>query len=412
MKRYIGIFMIILLVCSLGFSQSKERKGWGWGGVPAINYNADEGFGYGVVGNIYNYSTGGYSPYYWTVQPQIFFTTGGKQEHWLFFDSPYVLGQGYRITAELKMLKQQYNAYYGIGNNSIYDEAFIEVDDDDNPVDPALYRNKYYYTHYRGRLSFTASLVKAFQSHPNGRPLLSALVGFGVISTENKLDENITKLQEDLAAGIVTQKEIDGGLTNYVKLGMIHDTRDNEPAPNKGHWTDLVSEIYTGVIGSDYDFVKLTFTDRHYFPLMPRLVYAQRIMLEKMFGDPPFYEMTFYGSSYKIDEGLGGSKSIRGIFKNRFIGDTKFFMNTELRFKFLEFSGLGQDFYLATNAFCDFGKVWSDRDAENKNDFANLHFGYGGGLHIGWNENFIVAVDAGTSEETGLQLYIGLGYLY
>jgi len=166
------------------------------------------------------------------------------------------------------------------------------------------------------------------------------------------------------------------------------------------------------VIGSDYDFVKLTFTDRHYFPLMPRLVYAQRIMLEKMFGDPPFYEMTFYGSSYKIDEGLGGSKSIRGIFKNRFIGDTKFFMNTELRFKFLEFSGLGQDFYLATNAFCDFGKVWSDRDAENKNDFANLHFGYGGGLHIGWNENFIVAVDAGTSEETGLQLYIGLGYLY
>jgi outer membrane protein assembly factor BamA len=411
MKKVWVIFVLILCT-QLLFAQSKERSGWGWGGVPAINYNADEGFGYGVVGNIFYYSKGGYSPYFWTIQPQLFFTTGGKQEHWIFFDSPFILGPGYRITAELKMLKQQYNSYYGLGNNSIFNEAFIEVDKDDNPVDTTLFKNKYYYTHYRGRISFTAQIIKAFKSHPNGRPLLSMLAGVGVINTENKLDENITKLGEDLQSGIITQKEIDGGFSNYLKLGVIHDTRDNEPAPNSGHWTDIVTEVYTKVIGSDWDFIKLTLTDRRYFRLLPRVVYAQRVVFEKMFGDPPFYELSFYGSSYKIDEGLGGSKSLRGILKSRYLGEMKAFANTEIRYRFLDFSAFNQDFYLATNVFFDFGKVWSDRDPLNENNLKNLRYGYGAGLHIGWNENFIIAVDGGTSEETGLQLYIGLGFLY
>ncbi|MFH1251066.1 MAG: hypothetical protein V1715_08200, partial [bacterium] len=69
----------------------------------------------------------------------------------------------------------------------------------------------------------------------------------------------------------------------------------------------------------------------------------------------------------------------------------------------------GQDFYLATNEFLDLGKVWGEDD---ESDFSNIHISYGAGLHIGWNENFIIAVDGGTSDETGLQLYIGLGYLF
>jgi hypothetical protein len=43
---------------------------------------------------------------------------------------------------------------------------------------------------------------------------------------------------------------------------------------------------------------------------------------------------------------------------------------------------------------------------------SDLHRGYGGGLHVGRGENFVVSVDAATSAETGLQIYIGLGYLY
>ncbi|MBU0713561.1 hypothetical protein KKA87_16800, partial [bacterium] len=153
MKRLLVLSMALLLTVSVLFAQEKERTGWGWGGVPAINYNADEGFGYGIVGNIFNYADGGYVPYYWTVQPQIFFTTGGKQEHWLWFDSPYILGRGIRVTAELKMLKQLYNPYYGIGNESSFDELVIKVDEDDVPEDTTVFLDKHYYTHNRERLS-------------------------------------------------------------------------------------------------------------------------------------------------------------------------------------------------------------------------------------------------------------------
>jgi len=118
MKKVGSIILLLSLIVSIAYSQEKERTGWGWGGVPAINYNADEGFGYGVVGNVYNYAEGGYSPYYWTVQPQIFFTTGGKQEHWLWFDSPYLLGKGIRVTTKLKYMKQLFDPYYGIGNKT------------------------------------------------------------------------------------------------------------------------------------------------------------------------------------------------------------------------------------------------------------------------------------------------------
>ena len=44
--------------------------------------------------------------------------------------------------------------------------------------------------------------------------------------------------------------------------------------------------------------------------------------------------------------------------------------------------------------------------------FTDLHRGFGGGARLGMGENFVVAFDVGTSGETGMPIYIGLGYLY
>ena len=43
---------------------------------------------------------------------------------------------------------------------------------------------------------------------------------------------------------------------------------------------------------------------------------------------------------------------------------------------------------------------------------SDLHRGYGGGVHLGMGENFIVSLDVAHSEEATLPFYIGLGYLY
>lgn len=42
----------------------------------------------------------------------------------------------------------------------------------------------------------------------------------------------------------------------------------------------------------------------------------------------------------------------------------------------------------------------------------DLQRGYGGGIRFGMGENFTVAFDVGTSKDTGMPIYIGLGYLY
>ena len=61
---------------------------------------------------------------------------------------------------------------------------------------------------------------------------------------------------------------IEGGWTNYVKLGLVYDSRDNEIVPKKGRWLDILAEISRRVLGSDYEYLRLTTTLRTYHPLL------------------------------------------------------------------------------------------------------------------------------------------------
>jgi len=408
-KQIILLIFCVTLVGSMP-TQAKERTGWGWGGVPAINYNADDGFGYGVLLNLFNYSSGGYSPYYFKINPIIFATTGGKQDHTLFFDSPYMLGHGLRINARIRIQKEKFYPYYGLGNDSEYHASYVETDDDENSLDTL--HGKYYYRMKTNQYKFFTNLQKAFMYGKDGKPLISGLIGLGVVSVSNEELNNDgipTLFETDKNSSVLSSKEAKGGLNNFIKVGVIYDTRDNEPAPNSGVWTEALVEWYTKLLGSDYSFARLTLTDRRYFPITKKLVYANRVVFENIFGDAPFNMLYPYGSSWAADEGVGGYRTLRGVFKNRYIGTTKLFMNMEFRYKFYEFSLFNQDFYLAGNLFCDAGRVWYD---EPVNSLKNLHIGKGAGLHIAWNENFIVYADMGHSTESGRQLYIDIGYLF
>ena len=127
MKRIFFVFIAILITSSFIFAEQKERTGWGWGGVPALNYNTDDGFGYGILLDLFNYKDGGYSPCYFKINPIIFFTTGGKQDHTLFFDAPYLLGKGMRFNVRLRFKMEDFYPYYGLGNDSEYHESYITL---------------------------------------------------------------------------------------------------------------------------------------------------------------------------------------------------------------------------------------------------------------------------------------------
>ena len=63
-----------------------ERERWGGGGLPALNYNSDEGFGFGVVASAYRYN-GEVAPYKTAINLVIFATTFGIHNHSLEVDT-------------------------------------------------------------------------------------------------------------------------------------------------------------------------------------------------------------------------------------------------------------------------------------------------------------------------------------
>ncbi len=419
--------LLVLLILSVAFAMGQEAKtGWGFGGVPAVAYNSDTGFLYGIVFEAYNYGDGSHYPDYdYTIKPTWTQTTKGSGANELFFDSKYLLPKDIRITAYAGYLTEQALPFYGFnGYEANYTNGF-EVSDSTN------YITRMYYRHERNTLRLTVDFQKSVLSEN-----LRAIAGVGYISTEvasvdikvlNEDQDDADKLpdvpalyDEYVTAGYIGTEEADGGLTPYIKLGLVFDTRDNESNPMSGIWTEALFTTYPGFMGSDFDFSTLTATHRQYFTLIENdLSFAYRLGYQQNFGDTPFFMLPWYQSSYKVTEGLGGSKSLRGILKNRIVGNSIVMANMEARWKFFRTVVGGQNLYLALNGFGDFGQVITPYEVEGQTlpiaADEGLHIAYGGGLRIVLNENFIVAIDYGMAadEQDGNSgLYIGLGYLY
>ena len=138
----------------IGAQQTPDQTGWELTGLPAINYDSAEGFGYGVLLEAYNYGEGGYAPYRFTVQPTIKFTTKGRRELTVFFDAPHVLSNGWRIDGSLRSERQIASPYYGLGNTSAYNKALEEIE------------GQYYYRFGRTRTQATMNLQRAVGNLP------------------------------------------------------------------------------------------------------------------------------------------------------------------------------------------------------------------------------------------------------
>ncbi|MDD3806995.1 MAG: hypothetical protein PHE86_03025 [Candidatus Marinimicrobia bacterium] len=414
----------------------KTKSGLNVGAVPAIAYNTDTGFRYGIVVNLFHYGDGSLYPNYrYSIYTELSRTTKGSGTNQLFFDSKYLLPHGIRITAEINYLTEQTLDFYGFnGRESTYNKAL--TDDDSNNPD---YISRVFYRHERNLLRLTTD----FQGKLVYKNL-RWLAGFGYFNNEigpvnidalNKGLDDDEKLPEVpglydkyVQWGIIPPNQADGGVTTFFKIGAIYDTRDNDANPMRGMWTEGILLAAPSSLGNSAgDYTQLSLTHRQYFTLIPHdLSFALRLAYQgNLSGDIPFYMLPFYMNSYLTYACFGAAKTIRGVLRNRLVGDAVAFGNAELRWKFTYFTLFNQNFYLALNAFVDGGTVldrWefdqsriSDElyHIETKKD--NLHLSYGGGFRIAMNENFIIAADYGVARDkndgnTGL--YIGIGYLF
>ena len=371
----------------------QEPTGLEVGGLPVLNFDSDEGVGYGALVELYQYGEGGLRPYVWSLRPTVFLTSRGRRDFTIFFDAPHLLAPGWRFDAYLASEEQIATPYYGIGNATAYDPT---LDDDAGP-DP------YYYRFGRTRRSATFNLQRNLGATP-----MRLLAGAGLVRT------SVLPVPENDGATLYEMEVSSTDQTlwsNYVRAGLIWDSRDRETGPRSGTWTELIVQRVDGVLGADASYTRLTFTDRRYFSLGERVVFAHRYLLQSVGDGAPVHDLFQVQTSFKRQEGLGGSKTVRGIFKNRFVGRSMLVWNAELRWRAADFLLFGRAFHMVLSAFVDQGRVW-DGDVQLDELLADLHRGFGGGVRFGMGENFIVAVDMGRSEEAGMPMYIGLGYLY
>jgi outer membrane protein assembly factor BamA len=446
-RKQIHLLPLIALIIFPFIASSQEdstrhhKKRINISGLPVVAYDADMGFQYGIVGNLYDYGDWKkYPEYRHAVKLEISRFTKGTGINQVFYDTKYLIPGNIRLTADLSYLTEKAVDFYGFnGYQAVYNEPW--EDDEDS-----AYITRMFYRHERKLFRFTCD----FQG-PILENKLRWLAGIGIMNfktatvdidrlnkgkDEDKLlPDTITLYDQYVSWGIIPADEKDGGNANFIKAGIVFDTRDNEPNPMKGLWDEALFAYSPGFFFNDGNsFLKLVLIHRQYFTIVKKKVnFCYRLGYQgTIAGHTPYYFQPYMLSSFSYvtkTDGLGGAKNLRGILRNRVVGDGVVWGNIELRWRVVNFIIAKQNFYVGLNAFFDAGMVVQEVDFERDGidpaltgeyfDFSysndKIHPSAGAGLRVGWNENFIVSVDYGFAldHKDGIRgLYIAFGNLF
>ncbi len=434
------------------------KKGYNFGPLPAVAFDADKGFQLGALLNIFDFGDG--STYPNTRQQWYFeasFFTKGSQLYVVSYDNKFSI-PGIRFSTALAVTNDKAMDFYGFnGYMSYYD--YEKVNDGKKSDESYFYTPKY-------RINRLAALFKADFTGNIWENKLFWEAGYhlsyfdqGAINREkiNKNKDENKKFPESEPTlfeqyrewGIIKENEADGGLNSTLRLGLLFDTRDKEAAPSRGIWAEAHVTLAPKWLGTTNPYYKYSATFRHYIPVVKSdiLTFAYRLNYQGTFGTTaPYYVLpyiTTMGQTYDRD-GMGGYRTIRGIMRNRVQGLDMASYNAEIRWRFVSFTLWNQNISFGLNAFSDgtmvtknydmsFERKISDFPSEeafhkSNREYAqymmqgtskdHLHIAVGGGLRFIMNQNFIVCFEYGKpvgkygKQDGNGAFYINTGYLF
>ena len=240
---------------------------------------------------------------------------------------------GWRFTLTLEAARRARENYYGIGNESGYDEHLV------TKAQPRYYQLKANRSLARGEVQ--RKLVGG----------LRVLAGFDAERWRFSPHSGTTQLSLDAAAGL--DPTIGVG-TNDIAFrgGLVLDTRDDEIATNTGL---LIEGIQAFAKAGGQGYTRTTVTLAGYQPARENLTLAGRLVAQGMTGT------TYLGSYYLVENadhpyyGLGGSMSFRALQDNRYLGANKLFLNLDARFHVIN---LPRTARVTILGFFDMGRVF------------------------------------------------------
>ncbi len=444
-KYYLSAMCIFLSLALFAQVEKKDeqliKKNWNFGALPTITFDTDLGFQYGALINLYDYGDGVRFPKYnHSLYFEVSRFTKGSGINRFYYDSDQLI-KGLQTSVDLSYLSDQGYDFYGFnGYDAVYQPDWIDSES-------GFYKTRMFYKYDRKLFRFKVDLQGKLVGEHFRWAAGFNLQNFAIKSVNldklnkgkkgNDILPDVDGLYEKYQQwGVISAKEANGGFVPTLKGGIVYDSRDNRPNPMKGVWTEAVLEGAPEFLGSESSFLKLSLIHREYFTLVPKnLSLVYRLAYQTTVGGhTPFYYQSQVITSVltgALSEGLGGAKTLRGILRNRVVGDGFFYGNIEMRWKVVRFNWINNNFYLGLNGFTDFGKVtkkistkfnytgdtgyYSFDPEYNKVDAEKFHTSYGAGLRIVMNENFVIAADYGitSNKQDGTSgMYIGLNYLF
>lgn len=369
-----------------------DSSRWEAAALPALSYDADEGFGYGLMGAVYAYGPSGGSPYRFTLQPKVLRTTGGRRDYEIFFDAPGRLLEGWYLTAELFREKLLAAPYYGTGNDAPYRPELEET-------------HPHYYRYRQVRNEASVTIQRAVSEFPI-RLLAGWRLGWSRYEPHARAapEANLFLQRRD-----GTSRGTDRMIAP--RVGLVWDSRSRRVGPRTGTWSEVLFQRASAVLGSDRSFSRLTVIDRRYWALSSRLVLATRLIGRQMWENPPFHELVRIQTSGVTLDGLGGSDTVRGVPKNRVAGEAMMVVNLVLRGRIASVRVFGSEIDLLGTVFTDAGRVWSGRPVASE-IVRELHAGAGGGLRLRVGRSLVVGGEMATGAETETPIYVRFGYLF
>ena len=425
-KKYpliIAVFIIIL--CSFAnarqlsdFVLKNKKEGWYPTGVPMIRYNTDDGFGYGIRTVIYNngYAEEPYfnfSPYFHMFSIQLFQTTQGKREFTLKTDMPYFRKTRMRVFTSFSYAEEQNANYFGSGPESMR----LTGKDGKEYLDYEDYKKEFligygsggeYYKYNKYSIMRPDMDLYGYYEIFDDIKIMAGLRfrytwvdPWGGRSFDIDDDRNNTHLSDVVSAPTLIEElgiQDQDGWINTVKTGIGYDTRDYEPDPGDGIFTDAAIVAATGIIGSEYEYLRLTLCFRWYKTIVRDVTLAMRAAATTVSGSVPFHELGYFSFLTEDQSALGNSRTLRGYRSQRFAGRSMTNANAEIRWECIDLVAMKQRFALKIIAFCDTGSVFNSME-ESIDTWNNYRTGYGGGLAVTWNQAFVLHLYAGFSRE-------------
>ena len=454
MKKTFTIVLISMLALSVSGQEKKVKTGWKFGGaLPAVTYDSDLGFQYGALAEFFNYGDGSkYPDFLDHTYTEISHYTKGSGIFRFMFESNHLI-PGVHMTSDLSYLPDQASHFFGFnGYESVFNKEW-----EDNKSATSAYRTRMFYRYQRNQFRFkndfqgklSGDHIKwsagfAFQDFMNNSVDIARLNKGKSVKLPD-VDVQPGLFERYKALGLISSNEANGGWVNTVKVGLMWDSRDNKPNPMKGLWEEIGVEAAPKFLGNDWGFSRFYVIHRQYFTLIEKdLSFVYRVGFQTtLSGDVPFFYKSQVITSMLTganNEGLGGSKTLRGILLNRVIGDGFVLGNFELRWKPVYFKLFKQECYVGLTGFYDLGRItkkvklpdnlettfntlYTNPEnglSENYSDYfkpgtEKFHQSAGISVMLVMNQNFVIAIDLGkafNAQDGNIGFSIGLNYLF